>query len=216
MPCYAYQGIVPVVDPSSYVHPLAALIGDVIVGPGCFIAPGASLRGDFGRILVEGDTSIQDSATVHANALRDTIIRRGATIAHGAIIHGCDIGENTLVGMNAVVLDDAELGPENLVAALALVKSDTVTPPRSLLAGNPAKVVRTFAPGQVTWRNDGRGEYQRLAREALTDLIEVAPLARAEPDRPRLRSEARPVRLSVPASTDRDGREAQGEGLRNE
>lgn len=206
MPCYAYQGIVPVVDPSSYVHPLASLIGDVIVGPGCFIAPGASLRGDYGRIIVEGDTSIQDSVTVHANALRDTIIRRGATIAHGAIIHGCEIGENTLVGMSAVVLDQAEIGPENLVAALALVKSETVTPPRSLVAGNPAKVVRSFEPHQITWRNDGKGEYQRLAREALTDFVEVEPLTEAEPDRPRLRSEAIAVRLSGPSAGLREQR----------
>jgi phenylacetic acid degradation protein len=208
MPCYSYHGIVPVVDPSSYVHPLASLIGDVIVGPGCFIAPGASLRGDYGRIVVEGDTSIQDSATVHANALRDTVIRRGATIAHGAIIHGCEIGENTLVGMNAVVLDNAEVGPENLVAALALVKFDTVTPPRSLVVGNPARAVKTFEPHQVTWKNDGHGEYQRLAREALTDFIETPPLAAPEENRPRLRSEAIAVRLSGPHAAERERRAA--------
>lgn len=208
MPCYAYQGIVPVVDPTSYVHPLASLIGDVIVGPGCFIAPGASLRGDFGRIVVEGDSSIQDSVTVHANTLRDTVIRRGATIAHGAIIHGCEIGENALVGMNAVILDNAVIGAENLVAALALVRSDTVTPERSLVAGNPAKVVKTFEPHQVTWRNDGDGEYQRLAREALTQLVEVAPLAQAEPDRPRPKSNAIAVRLSGPSAAERERRVA--------
>jgi phenylacetic acid degradation protein len=208
MPCYAYQGLTPVVDPTSYVHPLASLIGDVIVGPGCFIAPGASLRGDFGRIVVEGDTSIQDSTTIHANALRDTVIRRGATLAHGAVIHGCEIGENTLVGMNAVVLDNAVIGPENLIAALALVKSDTETPPRSLVVGNPARVVKTFEPHQVTWRNDGAGEYQRLAREALSDFVETAPLAAVEPGRPRLRSEAIAVRLKGPAAAERERRAA--------
>lgn len=212
MPCYAYQGIVPVVDPTSYVHPLASLIGDVIVGPGCFIAPGASLRGDFGRIVIEGDSSIQDSVTVHAGADRDTIIRRGATIAHGAIIHGCEIGENSLIGMNAVVLDAAVIGPENLIAALALVKSDTVTQPRSLVAGNPAKVVRTFEPHQVTWRNDGHGEYQRLAREALTGLLETAPLRAIEPDRPRLRSDAVAVRLSGKTAAFREQKLAEKEG----
>jgi phenylacetic acid degradation protein len=206
MPCYAYQGIVPVVDPSSYVHPLASLIGDVIVGPACFIAPGASLRGDFGRIIVEGDSSIQDSVTVHASANRDTIIGRGATIAHGAIIHGCEIGENALVGMNAVVLDDAEIGAENLVAALSLVKSDTVTPPRSLVAGNPARVIRSFEPHEVTWRNDGNGEYQRLAREALTGFVETPPLTAIEPDRPRLKSEAIAVRLTGPNAAIRQRR----------
>jgi phenylacetic acid degradation protein len=208
MPCYSYQGIVPVVDPTSYVHPLASLIGDVIVGPGCFIAPGASLRGDFGRIVVEGDSSIQDSVTVHANTLRDTVIRRGATIAHGSIIHGCEIGQNALIGMNAVVLDNAVIGAENLVAALSLVRSDTVTPDRSLVAGNPAKVVKTFEPHQVTWRNNGDGEYQRLARAALIEIVEVAPLAAVEPDRPRPRSDAIAVRLSGPSAQERERRVA--------
>ena len=210
MPCYAYQGIVPVVHPTSYVHPLASLIGDVIVGPGCFIAPGASLRGDFGRIVVEGDSSIQDSVTVHANQLRDTVIRRGATIAHGSIIHGCEIGENSLIGMNAVILDNAVIGPENLVAALSLVKSDTETSPRSLVVGNPAKVVKTFEPHQVTWRNDGQGEYQKLAHAALTDLIEAEPLAEANTAREaqRIASEAIAVRLTGATAQERERKAA--------
>lgn len=208
MTCFAYQGIVPVVDPTSFVHPLASLIGDVIIGPGCFIAPGASLRGDFGRIVVEGDSSIQDSVTVHANALGDTIIRRGATIAHGAIVHGCEVGENSLIGMNAVLLDQAVIGPENLVAALALVKSNTETPSRSLVAGNPAKVVRTFEPHEVTWKNDGNGEYQRLVREALTGFVPTEPLAAPEPNRRRMRSEALAVRLSGPSAAERQRRAA--------
>jgi len=212
MPCYAYQGIVPVVDPTSYVHPLASLIGDVIIGPGCFIAPGASLRGDFGRIVVEGDSSIQDNVTVHAGAERDTVIRRGATIAHGCVIHGCEIGENSLIGMNAVVLDAAVIGPENLVGALALVKSDTVTPPRSVVVGNPAKVVRTLEPHQITWRNNGHGEYQRLTREALTDFAAKEPLTAAESDRPRLRSDAVAVRLSGETARYREDKIARQEG----
>jgi carbonic anhydrase/acetyltransferase-like protein (isoleucine patch superfamily) len=214
MPCYAYQGITPVVDPSSYVHPLASLIGDVIVGPGCFIAPGASLRGDFGRIVVEGDSSIQDNVSVHANQLRDTIIRRGATIAHGSIIHGCEIGENALIGMNAVILDNAVIGAENLVAALALVKSDTLTPPRSLVVGNPAKVVKTFEPHQVTWRNNGEGEYQKLARAALTQLVEAEPLRGADEQRlaQRSQSEAVAVRLTGETAQHRERQAAQREG----
>ena len=213
MPAYAYQGIVPVVDPTSYVHPLASLIGDVIVGPGCFIAPGASLRGDFGRIVVEGDSSIQDSVTVHANQLRDTIIRRGATIAHGSIIHGCEIGENALIGMNAVILDNAVIGAENLVAALTLVKSDMVTPERSLVVGNPAKVVKTFEPHQVTWRNNGEGEYQKLARAALTGLVQAEPLSEADADRQaqRVASDAVAVRLTGRTAEHRERQAAERE-----
>ncbi|CCA90267.1 gamma carbonic anhydrase family protein [Novosphingobium sp. PP1Y] len=209
MPCYAFQGIVPVVDTASFVHPLASLIGDVIVGPGCFIGPGASLRGDFGRIVIEGDTSVQDSTTIHVSSLRDTVIGRGATLAHGAIIHGCIIGSNALIGMNAVVLDGAEIGEESLVAALSLVKSDTVIPPRSLVAGNPARVVRTFEAHQVTWKNDGKGEYQRLAREALTDMLEVEPLAAPEPDRKRVQSNAIAVRLRGEEAAERERRAAR-------
>ena len=213
MPCYAYQGITPVVDPTSYVHPLASLIGDVIVGPGCFIAPGASLRGDFGRIVVEGDSSIQDNVSVHANQLRDTVIKRGATIAHGSIIHGCEIGENALIGMNAVILDNAIIGDENLVAALALVKSDTVTPPRSLVVGNPAKVVKTFEPHQVTWRNNGEGEYQKLARAALTGLVEAQPLREASAERQaqRVASDAVAVRLTGETAQHRERQAAERE-----
>ena len=212
MPCYAYQGIVPVVHPTSYVHPLASLIGDVIVGPGCFVAPGASLRGDFGRIVVEGDSSIQDSVTIHVSTMRDTIIGRGATIAHGAVIHGCEIGENALIGMNAVVLDNARVGAECLVAALSLVKSDSDIAPRSLVAGNPAKVIRQFEPHQVTWRNNGQGEYQRLAREALTEFVACEPLAAAEADRPRIRARAIPVRLSGSTAREREARTASARG----
>lgn len=213
MACYSYQGMVPVVDPTSYVHPLASLIGDVIVGPGCFIAPGASLRGDFGRIIVEGDSSIQDSVSVHASALRDTIIRRGATIAHGSIIHGCEVGENTLIGMNAVILDNTVIGDECLIAAMSLVKSDLDIPARSLMAGNPAKIIRTFEPHQITWKNDGHGEYQRLAREALTDILPVEPLPAVEENRPRLKSEAIAVRLKGPEAAERERRAASYEEL---
>ena len=209
MPAYAFEGLVPVVDPTSYVHPLASLIGDVLVGPGCYIGPGASLRGDFGRIIVEGDSSVQDSCTVHASADRDTVIGRGATIGHGAIVHGSVIGHNTLLGMNAVVLDNAIIGDECLIGALSLVKSDMQVPDRSLVAGNPARILRGFAPHEVTWKNDGAGEYQRLARESLTGLVPCEPLTEAEADRPRVTSKAIGVRLVGPVAAERQRRAAE-------
>lgn len=195
MPCYAFEGIRPVVHPTSFLHPTASLIGDVIVGPGCYIGAGASLRGDFGRIIVEGDTSIQDNCTLHTSAHSDCVIGRGATIGHGSIVHGATIGENALVGMNAVVLDEAEIGPESLIGALSLVKSDMRAPARSLIVGNPARIVRELPPEAITWKNDGEGEYQRLARMSFTHFEECEPLAEAEPDRRRVSSRAKAVRL---------------------
>lgn len=197
MPCYAFDGLRPVLHPSSFLHPTASLIGDAQVGPGCYIGPGASLRGDFGRILVEGDSSIQDNCTLHTSAGSDCVIRRGATIGHGAVVHGATIGENALIGMNAVVLDEAEIGEECLVAALSLVKSDMRAPPRSLVAGNPAKIARALKAESILWRNDGEGEYQRLARRSLVDLRECAPLADAEPHRRRISGAARAVRIGA-------------------
>ena len=197
MPCYSFEGIRPVVDPTSFLHPTASLIGDVIVGPGCYIGAGASLRGDFGRIVVEADSSVQDSCTLHTGAGSDCVIERGATIGHGAVVHGATIGENALVGMNAVVLDDAVVGAESLVGALSLVKSEMNAPARSLIAGNPARIVRELPTQAIIWKNDGDGEYQRLARQSLTDFAECQPLTSVEPDRRRVSGDARAVRLKL-------------------
>jgi len=202
MPYYEFQGIRPVVHPDSYVHPLACLIGDVIVGPGCYLAPGAVLRGDFGRIVVEGDSSIQDCSTLHTSSGHDLRVGRGATIAHGAVLHGCEIGENTLVGINAVVLDGARIGAESLVAALSLVKSDTQTLPRVLISGNPARVLRTLDAQEISWRNDGLGEYQRLAREAQAGLVECEAETAVSADRSRIQACALAVRLKGPRDAD--------------
>ena len=197
MPCYSFEGIRPVVDATSFLHPTASLIGDVIVGPGCYIGAGASLRGDFGRIVVEGDSSIQDSCTLHTGAGSDCVIGRGATIGHGAIVHGATIGENALVGMNAVVLDGAVIGAESLVGALSLVKSDMKAPARSLIAGNPAKIIRELPAQAIIWKNDGDGEYQRLARQSVTEFAECEPLRQIEPGRRRVSGNARAVRLNM-------------------
>ena len=197
MPVYAFEGIVPVVHPTAFLHPTAILIGDVTIGPRCYIGPGASLRGDFGRITVVGDASVQDNCTLHTGAGSDCIVGRGATVGHGAILHGCSVGENALIGMNSVVLDGAVIGEESLVAAMSLVKNDLVASPRSLVAGNPAKVVRQLPQEAIVWRNDGEGEYQRLADRSLAGMVECEPLRAPEPDRRRNAGQARAVRLST-------------------
>ncbi len=200
MPAYAFEGVTPVCDPSSFLHPTAVLIGDVVVGPGCYVGPGASLRGDFGRVWVEGNSSVQDNCTLHTSSESDCIVGLGSTIGHGAVLHGCRLGRNVLVGMNSVVLDDAEIGDESLIAALSLVKSDLRTAPRSLIAGNPARVVREIEAAKVGWRMDADGEYVRLARRSLAALSECTPLAAPEPDRARVAAGTRAVRLNRPAA----------------
>jgi phenylacetic acid degradation protein len=195
MPVYSFEGIVPVVHPTTFLHPTAVLIGDVTLGPRCYIGPCASLRGDFGRITVAGDASIQDNCTLHTGAGSDCIVGRGATIGHGVVLHGCMVGVNALIGMNSVLLDGSEIGEDSLVAAMSLVKNDARFPPRSLIAGNPARLVRELAESAILWRNDGDGEYQRLADRSLAALVECAPLAEPEPDRPRNTGQALAVRL---------------------
>jgi phenylacetic acid degradation protein len=188
MPCYSIEGIVPVVDPSAYVHPSAVLIGDVIVGPGCYIGPCASLRGDFGRIRVEEGANVQDTCVIHGFPKSDTVVEVNGHIGHGAVLHGCVVKRDALVGMNAVVMDEAVIGEQAIVAACAFVRAGTQVPPRRLAAGLPAKVVRELSDDEVAWKVDGTRTYQQLTRRCLATLHEVQPLAAVEPDRPRVQA----------------------------
>ena len=142
MPCYAIDGVIPVVDPSAYVHPSAVLIGDVIVGAGVYIGPCASLRGDFGRIVIESGANVQDTCVMHGFPGGETRVEVNGHIGHGAVLHGCVVKRDALVGMNAVVMDEAEIGEQSIVAACAFVRAGVKLPARSLIAGLPAKVVR--------------------------------------------------------------------------
>ena len=151
---YAIDGIVPVVDPSAFVHPSAVLIGDVIVGARAYIGPCASLRGDFGRIVVEEGANIQDGCIMHGFPGKDTVAGAETTIGHGAVLHGCTVQRGALVGMNCVVNDNAEVGEEAVVAALAFVKAEARIPPRSLAAGIPARVLRELSPEELRWMAD--------------------------------------------------------------
>jgi phenylacetic acid degradation protein len=186
VPCYEINGIVPVVDPTAYVHPNATLIGDVIVGPGCYVAPGASLRGDFGRIVLEEGSNVQDCCVMHGFPGTDTIVEKDGHVGHGAILHGCIVKRNAMVGMNAVVMDEAVVGESAIVAACAFVKAGMVIPPRSLAVGTPAKVVRQLSEDEVRWKVSGTRSYQDLTRRSLATLREVKPLVAIEPDRKRI------------------------------
>lgn len=188
MPCYSLEGVVPVVDPSAYVHPTAVLIGDVIVGPGCYVGPASCLRGDFGRIVLEAGSNVQDTCVVHGFPAHDTVVRENGHIGHGAVLHSCIVGRDALVGMNAVVMDDAVIGDRAIVAACAFVPAGTQVPPEVLVAGVPAKVKRPLTEQEMAWKHEGTLTYQDLTRRSLASLREVAPLAQVEADRPRLQA----------------------------
>ena len=149
MPSYQIDGLTPVVDPSAYVHPTAVLIGDVIIGPGCYVGPCASLRGDFGRIVLEAGSNVQDSCVLHSFPNHEMVVETNGHIGHGAVLHGCSVRRDALVGMNAVVMDEAEVGEQAMVAACAFVPAGTRLPPRTLSVGTPARVLRELRDGEL-------------------------------------------------------------------
>ena len=183
---YAIDGVVPVVDPSAYVHPTAVLIGDVIVGPGCYVGPCASLRGDFGRLILMAGVNVQDTCVIHSFPDHDTVINENGHIGHGAVLHCCTIGRNALVGMNAVVMDNAVVGENAFVAACSFVKAGMQVPPATLVAGTPAKVVRPLTEQEMAWKVTGTGIYQNLTRRCLATMVETDALAAVEADRRRI------------------------------
>ena len=189
MPCYEIDGITPVVDPTAFVHPTAILIGDVIVGAGCYVGPAASLRGDFGRLVLEAGANLQDTCVMHGFPGTDTVVETDGHIGHGAVLHGCRVKRNALVGMNAVVMDNAVIGEAAMVAACAFVKAGMEIPARTLAAGVPAKLVRELSERELAWKAEGTATYQQLTRRCLSTMHEVLPLTAAEPNRKRFTME---------------------------
>ena len=182
---YSFNGLVPVVHPEAFVHPTAVLIGDVHIGPRCYIGPCASLRGDFGRLTVKAGSNLQDSCVMHGGAKTDTVIEENGHIGHGAIIHGCHIRSGVLIGMNSVIMDAADIGESSIVAANTFVKTGMKVPPRSMVAGNPGKVMRELTEKEITHRVRANLGYQRLAARSLIAMQETVALTAAEPGRQR-------------------------------
>jgi phenylacetic acid degradation protein len=182
---YSFNGLVPVVHPEAFVHPSAVLIGDVHIGPRCYIGPCASLRGDFGRLTVKAGSNLQDSCVMHGGAKTDTVIEENGHIGHGAIIHGCHIRKGVLIGMNSVIMDAADIGESSIVAANTFVKTGMKVPPRSMVAGNPGKVMRELTEKEITNRVRANLGYQKLAMRSLIAMQETVALTEAEPGRQR-------------------------------
>jgi len=185
MPIYSIENLIPVVHPSAYVHPSAVLIGDVIVAAHCYVGPCAVLRGDFGRLIMEEGSNVQDTCVLHSFPGKDCVVGVDGHIGHGVVLHGCSIGRNALVGMNAVIMDGAVIGDESLVAACSFVKSGFTCPPRSLVQGTPAKVVRELTEKELAWKAAGTEEYQQLTIRSLQSMVEVKPLDQPQENRPR-------------------------------
>jgi phenylacetic acid degradation protein len=185
MPFYAIEDLIPVVHPSSYVHPSAEIIGDVIIEDNCYIGPNACLRGDFGRIHVKSNSNVQDNCVLHSFPKKDCILEPFSHIGHGSVLHGCHIGENVLIGMKAVVMDDAKIGKDSIVAACAFVKSKFECEPQKMIIGSPAKVYRDLSDDEVSWKKAGTHEYVNLARRCQDTIRDVTPLTEVQVNRPR-------------------------------
>ena len=181
---YSFKGHIPVVHESSFVHPLAAVTGNVIIGENCYIGPGAAIRGDWGEIILENGVNVQENCTVHMFPGKSIVLKQGAHVGHGAIIHGANLGRNTMVGMNSVIMDGAVIADECIVGAMAFVKAESVFAPRQLIVGNPAKAIKEVSQQMLAWKTAGTKLYQSLPKDCHDTLREVEPLREIPKDRP--------------------------------
>lgn len=181
---YAFQEFIPVVHPTAYVHPQACVSGNVVIGPQVFIGAGASLRGDWGGIEIQAGCNVQENCIVHMFPGITVVLEEGAHIGHGAIIHGARVGHNSLIGMNAVLMDEVEVGPECIVGALSFIKAGEKIPTRSLVAGNPARIIREVSDEMLSWKTQGTKLYQQLPAEMYATYRQVEPLREMPANRP--------------------------------
>jgi phenylacetic acid degradation protein/carnitine operon protein CaiE len=181
---YEFKGFKPVIHESSFIHPQAAVTGNVIIGKNVYVGPGAALRGDWGGIVIGDGCNVQENCIIHMFPGVTVALREGAHIGHGAIIHGATIGRNCLVGMNAVVMDNVILGDECIVGALSFVKEGENIPSRSLLAGNPATIIKKVSDEMIAWKTAGTELYQSLPKEMFESWSNCEPLRTLDSNRP--------------------------------
>lgn len=180
---YEFNNYKPVIHESSFIHPLAAVTGNVIIGRDCYVGPGAALRGDWGQIILEDGCNVQENCTIHMFPGVTVLLERGSHIGHGAIIHGATIGRNCLVGMNAVIMDNVVLGPESIVGALCFIKEGEKIPARSLVVGNPFRIIREVSDEMLNWKSEGTAIYQQLPLQCHETLRPCEPLREIPADR---------------------------------
>ncbi|MBM3448925.1 MAG: transferase hexapeptide repeat family protein [Bacteroidota bacterium] len=180
---FEFNGMIPVVHESAFVHPNATVTGNVIIGKDVYIGPGAAIRGDWGQIIISDGCNVQENCTIHMFPGTTVVLKPGAHIGHGAIIHGAQVGANCLVGMNAVLMDDAIIEDECIIGALTFVPAKMIIPSRSVAVGNPARVVKNVSDAMLQWKTEGTGWYQRLPQECRESLRACEPLREVPADR---------------------------------
>ena len=181
---YEFNGFTPVIHESSFIHPQAAVTGNVIIGKDVYVGPGAAIRGDWGEIIIEDGCNVQENCTIHMFPGKSMVLKAGAHIGHGAIIHGANIGANCLVGMNAVIMDDVTIGDECIIGALSFVKAGTQVPNRKMVVGNPATIIKDVSDEMIDWKTKGTALYQQLPKQCFDTLKAVEPLREIPKDRP--------------------------------
>lgn len=182
---YSFNHFIPVVHPSSFVHPQAAVTGNAVIGSNVYIGPGAAIRADWGQIIIEDGCNVQENCTIHMFPGTTVILKEGAHIGHGAIVHGATIGKNCLIGMNSVIMDNVVLGDECIVGALSFIREGEIFDPRSLVAGNPAKKIKEVSDEMIAWKTAGTALYQALPNEMFNTWKPCEPLKAIEPGRPQ-------------------------------
>lgn len=172
------------VHESAFVHPQATVTGNVIIGAKVYVGPGAAIRGDWGKIVIEDGCNVQENCTIHMFPGVEVKLRESAHVGHGAIIHGATLGKNCLVGMNAVLMDEVEIGEACIIGALSFIPAKTVIPPRKLVVGNPAKIIKDVSDEMEAWKTQGTALYQQLPAECKASLKVCEPLREIESNRP--------------------------------
>lgn len=194
MAFHQFNGIKPVVHPSSFIHPQAAVTGHVVIGKDVYIGPGCTLRGDWGKIIIEDGCNVQENCTVHMFPGVTVLLKEAAHIGHGAIIHGATIGRNCLVGMNAVIMDEVELGDECIVGALCFIRQGEKIPPRSMAVGNPHKIIKQVSDEMMAWKTEGTKLYQQLPQQCFDTLQPCEPLQEETAQQPIFNASYQPLK----------------------
>lgn len=189
MAIYEFDGIVPVINKNAFVHESADIIGDVFIEEGVYVGPFASIRGDFGRIIIKKNANVQDCCVLHSFPELDVILEENAHIGHCSIIHGAHIKYNAMVGMNSVIMDEAVIGENAIIGASSLVPSKVQIPANHLAFGNPAKVRRELRAEEIKWKSEGSAIYTNLAKDCKKTLKKCSPLSLTNDKRDKQRCE---------------------------